>query len=77
MDFTDIYKKNHAKTKEYNFFSAPDGTFSKTDKNMINRYKKIEIIPCTTSKAGWYSIRNQSIKQTNKQKKAHIHKEAV
>jgi hypothetical protein len=40
--------------KEYNFFSAPHGTFSKIDhiichKTGLNRYKKIEIIPCILS----------------------------
>jgi exonuclease III len=29
MDLTDIYRTFHPKTKEYNFFSAPHGTFSK------------------------------------------------
>jgi exonuclease III len=31
MDLTDIYKKIYPKTKGYIFFSAPHGTFSKTD----------------------------------------------
>jgi exonuclease III len=31
MDLTDIYRTFHPKTKEYIFFSAPHGTFSKTD----------------------------------------------
>jgi hypothetical protein len=31
MDLRDIYKTFHPKPKEYNFFSAPHGTFSKTD----------------------------------------------
>jgi exonuclease III len=52
MDLTDIYRTFHPKAKEYTFFSAPHGTFSKTDhvfghKTGLNRYKKIEIIPCT------------------------------
>ena len=29
MDLTDIYRIFHSKTKEYTFFSAPHGTFSK------------------------------------------------
>jgi hypothetical protein len=50
MDLAYIYRTFHPKTKEYTFFSAPHGTFSKTDhtighKTGINRYKKIEIIP--------------------------------
>jgi exonuclease III len=51
MDLTDIYRTFHPKTKEYTFFSALHGTFSKTDhiishKTGLNRYRKIDIIPC-------------------------------
>jgi exonuclease III len=54
MDLTDIYRTLHPKTKGYNFFSAPQGTFSKTDhiighKTGLNRYKNIEIVPCILS----------------------------
>jgi hypothetical protein len=54
MDLTDIYSTFHPKAKEYTFFSAPHGTFSKTDhiishKTDLNRYKKIEVISCTPS----------------------------
>ena len=54
MDLTDIYRTFHPKSKEYTFFSAPHGTFSKTDhivghKSDLNRYKMIEIIPCLLS----------------------------
>jgi hypothetical protein len=31
MDLTEIYRIFHPKTKEYTFFSAPHGPFSKTD----------------------------------------------
>jgi exonuclease III len=31
MDLSGIYRIFHPKTKEYTFFSAPHGTFSKTD----------------------------------------------
>jgi hypothetical protein len=53
-DITGIYRTFHPKTKEYTFFSAPNGTFSKTDytviyKTSLNRYKKIELIPCILS----------------------------
>jgi hypothetical protein len=49
MDLTTIYRTFHPKMKEYNFFSAPPGTFYKIDhknshKTGLNRYKKIEII---------------------------------
>jgi hypothetical protein len=45
-DFTYIYRTFYPK---YNFFSAPQGTFSKTDhiighKTSLKGYKKIEII---------------------------------
>jgi exonuclease III len=54
MDLTDIYRTFYSKTKEYTFFSAPHGTFSKTDhiighKKGFNKYKKIKIIPCIIS----------------------------
>jgi hypothetical protein len=54
MDSTNIYKTIYAKTKGYNFFSAPHGTFYKSDhifdhQTGLNRYKHIEIIPCTVS----------------------------
>jgi hypothetical protein len=53
MDLRGIYKTFHPKPKEYTFFSAPHGTFSKTDhiishKTGLNN-KKIEIIPCILS----------------------------
>jgi hypothetical protein len=31
VDLTDIYRTFHTKTKEYNFFSAPHGSFLKID----------------------------------------------
>jgi hypothetical protein len=51
MGLTDIYKTFYPKTKGYTFFSAPHGTFSKTDhiignKTGLNIYKNIEIVPC-------------------------------
>jgi exonuclease III len=54
MDLTDIYRTFHYKTKEYTFFSAPYRTVSKINhviiyKTSLNRYKKIEIIPCILS----------------------------
>jgi hypothetical protein len=50
VDLTDFYRTFHPKAKEYTF-SAPHGTFSKTDhiighKTGLIRYKKTEIIPC-------------------------------
>jgi hypothetical protein len=51
MDLTDIYRTFYPKPKGYTFFSAPHGTFSKTDhiighKTGLNRYKNTEIVPC-------------------------------
>ena len=53
LDLTDIYRTFYPKTKEYTFFSAPHGTFSKIDhiighKTDLNKYK-IELIPCLLS----------------------------
>jgi exonuclease III len=50
MDLTDIYRTFHPKTKEYSFFSAPHGTFSRIDhiishKISLNTYRKTEITP--------------------------------
>jgi hypothetical protein len=51
MNVTDTYRTFHPKAKEYTFFSALHGTFSKIDHIIgqcnLNRYKKIEIISCT------------------------------
>ena len=46
---SDIYSKFHPKAKEYTFFSASHGTFSKSDhitgnKPDFNKFKKIKII---------------------------------
>jgi hypothetical protein len=54
MYLTDIYRTFHPKAKEYTFFLASHGIFSKIDhiichKTGLNRFKKIEIIPCTLS----------------------------
>ncbi|EDM07066.1 rCG65915 [Rattus norvegicus] len=54
MDLINIYRIFYPKTKGYAFFSPPHGTFSKIDriighKTGLNRYRKIEIIPCILS----------------------------
>jgi hypothetical protein len=54
MDLTDIYITFYPKTKGYAFFSAPHGTFSKTDhiighKTGLNRYKNMELNSCILS----------------------------
>jgi exonuclease III len=86
MDLTYIYRTFHPKTKEYTFFSAPDGTFSKIDhkisqKTVINRYTKIEIIPCTLSdhhrlRLVFTTTTITTTITTTKNQKAHIHMEA-
>ena len=55
MYLTGIYRTFHPNTKEYTFFSAPHGTFSKIDhilkyKANLHRYKKkIGVAPCVLS----------------------------
>ena len=54
MDLMDIFRTLHPKAAEYTFFSSAHGTFSRMDhilghKSALNRYKKIEIIPCIFS----------------------------
>ena len=54
MDLTDICRIFYLKAKGYTFLSPPHGTFSKIDhiigqKTGLNRYRKIEIIPCVLS----------------------------
>ena len=54
LELIDIYRTYHPKTKEYTFFSAPHSTYSKIDniighRTSLNRYKKIEILPCILS----------------------------
>jgi hypothetical protein len=53
MDLSGIYRTFHPKAKEYTF-SELHSIFSKIDhiighKTGLNRFKKIEIIPCTLS----------------------------
>ncbi|XP_076422449.1 membrane-associated guanylate kinase, WW and PDZ domain-containing protein 2 isoform X12 [Peromyscus maniculatus bairdii] len=54
LDLIDIYRTFHPNKKEYTFFSAPHGTFSKIDhilghKANLNRYKTIRITSCVLS----------------------------
>ena len=54
MDLTDIFRTLHPKATEYTFFSNTHGTFSKIDHILghitaLNKYKRIEIIPCIFS----------------------------
>jgi exonuclease III len=50
----DIYRVFHKTTRQYTFFSAACGTFSKIDhilghKTSVKKFKKIEITPCIIS----------------------------
>ena len=54
-----IFRTFPPKTAEYTFFSSAHGTFSRTDhilghKSDLDKYKKIEIIPCTFSDGANY-----------------------
>jgi len=77
LDLTDIYRTFNPKTKGYTFFSAPHGTFSKTDhiichKTGLNRYRKIEIIPCILS--DHHALRLVFNNNNNKRKPTYIWK---
>jgi hypothetical protein len=66
MHLADVYRICHPSSAQYTFFSAPHGTFSKTDhilghKVCLSEYKKIEIIPCTLSD-------HNALKRTQQQK---------
>jgi exonuclease III len=54
IDLTDIYRTFYPKSKVYTFFSAPHGTFSKTDhiidnKTVLKKYKILKNFPCILS----------------------------
>jgi exonuclease III len=54
MDLIDTYRAFHPNTKQYTFFSAAHGTFSKIHHILghevsLNKFKKIEITPCIIS----------------------------
>jgi hypothetical protein len=54
MELTDVYRLFFPATAQYTFFSAVHGTLSKIDhiigeKASLNKYKKIEVIPCILS----------------------------
>ena len=74
MDLTDIYRAFHPKEAKYTFFSSVPGTFSKIDhmiahKASLNRFKKIEIIPCIFS-----DHKGLKLEMNPKGKKPKIHK---
>ena len=54
VDLADIFRTFHPEAAEYTFFSSAHGTFSRIDhtlghKSVLNKHKKIEIIPCIFS----------------------------
>ena len=54
MDLINIFRTFHSKAAEYTFFLSAHGIFSRIHyilghKAALNRYKKIEIIPCIFS----------------------------
>ena len=54
MDLTDVFRTFHPKATEYTFFSSAHGAFSRIDhivghKLGLEKYKKIEILPCIFS----------------------------
>jgi exonuclease III len=44
MDLTDIYRTFHCKTKEYTFFLAYNGTFSKIDHIIVTKQPSTDTI---------------------------------
>jgi exonuclease III len=53
MDLADVYGIFHPTSAQYTFFSVAHRTFFKIDhilghKASLSKYKKVEIIPCTT-----------------------------
>jgi hypothetical protein len=54
VNLKDVYSVFHPSTAQNTFFSAADGTFSKTyhilgHKALLNKYKKTKITPCILS----------------------------
>jgi exonuclease III len=72
MDQVDVYRTFHPTSTQYTF-SAAHGTISKIDhilgyKASLNKYKKIEIIPCILSDHNVIKLKlNNKIKTKNMQ----------
>ena len=54
MDLTDIFRTLHPKTADYTFFSSTQKTLSGINrilghKRNINKFKRIEVMPCIFS----------------------------
>lgn len=63
MDLTDIYRIFYPKTEEYTFYWAAHGSFSKRDhilgyKTNLNKFRRIETIPCVLSTTIQWSLRS-------------------
>jgi exonuclease III len=58
MDLTDIYRTFYPKTKGYTLFSAPHGTFSKTDHMIIRCSESIWQNPTPIHDKSLGNIRN-------------------
>ena len=77
MDLTDIYRTFHPNRKEYTFFSASYGTFSKIDhiignKANIHRYKEIVVTTCVLSDQ--HGIKLEFNNNSNPRKPTHLWK---
>ena len=75
MGLTDSYRIFHPNTKEKAFFSAPHGSFSNIDyivghKESLNRYKKIEIMPCILSDHNGLKLNFNNNRNTKKDRKS-------
>jgi exonuclease III len=73
-DLADVYRIFHPTSTQYTQFSAAHGAFSKIDyilghKATLNKYNKIEIIPCILSDHNALKLelnnKNNSIKYAN------------
>jgi hypothetical protein len=74
MDLTDVYRIFFPTSKQFTFFLAAHGTFSKIDhvlghKASLSKYKNIEIIPCILSEHNTLKLelnnKNNSKKHAN------------
>ena len=75
MDLTDEFRTFYTRTAEYTCFSGAYGTFSKTDqilghKTALNKYKRIEVIPCIFSDHNIMKLENNHKKKFGKPPKA-------
>ena len=77
MDLIDIYRTFHPKATEYSFFPSAHGTFSRIDhvlghKSGLNRYQKIEIIPCIFSDHNALEVNHKERFGRNLEAKDHL-----